>query len=160
MLPMRGEEEVYLPPPPEGLLPVTLSVWEALFQSGVARALDLDSDVSALRRWILYLDQWERATATVLKDGPMGVGSQGQPVVSPAVKYQQQLEINIGALEKQLGLTPMARARLGLTMAEGGLTAAQLNAMIARPPAALEAGNGEEEEGEIIELAGWSTGDD
>ena len=142
---------VIVPPPPvDEILPSTLVVWESLFNSSVARALDLDADVGVLRRWLTTVDQYERAMND-LRTGtepPITLGSKGQPVVSPLVKYIATLEAQIGRYERELGLTHMSRARLGLKLAEGQLTAEQINALVgpiagAKDPKQLPAGESE-----------------
>lgn len=151
------KQELEVPAPPDGLLPRVDNLWASYFKSIVARAIDYNADQGLLRRWILSVDQWERAL-DVLRDpdndtGITDYGSQGQIVIHPLVKFLQQTENQITKYEKELGLTPMSRARLGLTIAEGELTAQQINKLVDNPPALTEV-----EEAEIIEAeaqSGW-----
>lgn len=149
---LRPESQVVkLPDPPEELLPAVEVIWHEFFKSQVARAVDPQADAGVLRRWILAVDQYER-NAAALRSGEievMTVGSQGQMVLHPLAKYQSQLDAQIARLEKELGLTPMARARLGLKFTEQALTAAQLNEMLRPPPRSAD------HDDDIEEAEGW-----
>ena len=48
----------------------------------------------------------------------MVAGSQGQPRLNPALDGLMKLETAILRLENELGLTPSARLRLGITFAD------------------------------------------
>lgn len=120
----------HTPPVPVG---IDTRLWQQLWTSGVSRAWDpaVDSIVverylHALRRWIDAQDELD------LLSSPITIGSQGQPVVHPITKVVDQLENRLAQLEKELGLTPMARARLGLTLGSAQLTAEQINKMARR----------------------------
>lgn len=58
-------------------------------------------------------------------------GSTGQMRPNPFYATALQLEAAILRLENELGLTPKARAALGLTAAQAGLTVQQINERLA-----------------------------
>jgi len=147
-----SSEVVEVPEPPEGLKPQSVAIWEGFFRSGVARVVDIGSDMGVLRRWIQAVDEYETHLAVLKEEGPTVIGSAGTPVLSPTARYVAQLEGQIGRLEKELGLTPMARARLGLAIAEAELTAEQINAMAASRGAVSGGGDGDDD---LIDVEGW-----
>lgn len=118
------------PPYPFGLRQRTKDIWDAFWSSPVARAVDYDSDRSALERWAKLTDRWFRIMDQLEREDPTVAGTRGSTVLNPLSQEQARLHTQIKDLEAQLGLTPMSRARLGLTAAEGQLVAAQLNAMV------------------------------
>jgi P27 family predicted phage terminase small subunit len=118
------------PEPPRGLLKTTRETWQAYWSSQVSRAVDRAADAQRLERWIHAVDQWHRANRT-LRRFPLVKGSMGQPVLSPLADYVAKLERTIATAEEEFGMTPRARLRLGLHVADLARTAADLNAMIA-----------------------------
>ena len=129
---------IEVPDPPKGLLKRTYDVWEQYWQSTVSRTIQIESDLPVVLRWIGYVDEWHRAMRTIKTTGHTVEGSQDQPVLSPTAHYISKLETMIGRLEAHLGLTPLARARLGLSNAEGKMAVAQLNAMARADDAEFE----------------------
>ena len=123
-------QPIDIPSPPRGISKRGRKVWQALWESPVGGALDWGSDQAALTRWIGYYDRWYRVFKQLESADTLIVGSQGQDVLNPLSTELQRLESMIRSLENGLGLTPMARARLGLTQLEGTFVAAQLNQMI------------------------------
>lgn len=119
-----------IPPYPDLKLQKTKNIWDSFWRSTVARAIDWDSDQVALTRWAQLTDRWFRIMNQLEKEGPTIPGSKGTEVLNPLSQEQARIATQIKDLEAQLGLTPMARARLGLTAAEGQLLAAQLNEMV------------------------------
>jgi hypothetical protein len=87
------------PPAPAGLLAVNRRRWEAYFAADVARAL-VETDLPAVDRLFHYYDLWERARRS---------GDTAEMV---------KVERPIVALEASLGLTPSARARLGIQVGQ------------------------------------------
>jgi P27 family predicted phage terminase small subunit len=148
-------EAVEVPEPPAGLSATTLELWDGLWRSPVARLLDQTADMGVVRRWITAVEDLETARRIIGREGVTVLGSSGTPVLSPTARWAQSLEQTIGRLEKELGLTPQSRARLGLTIATGQLTAAQINAMAGAAPPALPApaDRGDDEEPEDGEWA-------
>lgn len=117
------------PEPPRGLLKTTRGTWAAYWSSQVSHAVDRAADAQRLERWIFAVDQWHRANKT-LRKFPLVKGSMGQPVLSPLADYVAKLERTIATAEEEFGMTPRARLRLGLHVADLARTAADLNAMI------------------------------
>ena len=82
---------------------------------------------------------WE-AAIQIASGEPKVEGSQGQMRPNPFYGTALQLEAAILRLENELGLTPKARAALGLTAAQAGLTVQQINERLAsdQEPVAVE----------------------
>ena len=59
-------------------------------------------------------------------NGLLSVGSQGQPKVNPLIDLTIKLESSILKLEQELGLTPLARQRLGIAFGEAQVGFKQL----------------------------------
>ncbi|MDQ3380557.1 MAG: hypothetical protein M3546_09575 [Actinomycetota bacterium] len=112
--------------PPRGLLAATRQAWEGFWASEVATAVDASSDMPAIVRLFTLLDERERALR-IYRRARLVSGSQGQPVLSPAFKAIAVLDSEIRQLEDRFGLTPRARAALGLTIGQARLTLDELN---------------------------------
>jgi P27 family predicted phage terminase small subunit len=110
---------------PKGLLAATRRIWAAYWQSPVSRAVDVDADRYRVERWITTVDEYERVNAA-FKQTRIVKGSTGQPVLNPLNQYLQQLLAEINKAEAELGLTPLARMRLGIAYGEAKLTALEL----------------------------------
>ena len=120
------------PTAPRGLRKRAKDLWTEIWASPVSYAWDTSMDLAAVERYVIYFNEWLKV-ARELEDGSyLSTGSQGQDVMAPAVAYSRQLESQMTKLENQLGLTPMSRARLGLTLEEAKLTAEQVNQMMGR----------------------------
>jgi len=101
------------PKPPTGLLASSRARWRQFWESQAAKAIDLDSDLPRLVRWIQAADEYDR-TAKVVRDTRLVKGSMGQPVLNPLVAYLIHLEGVISRAETEFGMTPAARMRLKL----------------------------------------------
>jgi P27 family predicted phage terminase small subunit len=110
---------------PKGLLAATKRIWAAYWQSPVSRAVDREADRYRVERWITTVDEYERINA-IFKQTRIVKGSTGQPVLNPLSQYLQQLLAEINKAETELGLTPLARMRLGIAYGEAQLTALEL----------------------------------
>jgi P27 family predicted phage terminase small subunit len=110
---------------PKGLLAATKRIWSAYWQSPVSRAVDREADRYRVERWITTIDEYERINAA-FKQTRIVKGSTGQPVLNPLSQYLQQLLAEINKAETELGLTPLARMRLGIAYGEAQLTALEL----------------------------------
>jgi P27 family predicted phage terminase small subunit len=86
----------------------------------------VDADRYRLERWITTVDEYERISAA-FKQTRIVKGSTGQPVLNPLSQYLQQLLAEINKAEAELGLTPLARMRLGIAYGEAKLTALELS---------------------------------
>jgi P27 family predicted phage terminase small subunit len=105
-----------VPQPPTGLSPERISDWHRYFGSQLA-GLVQDTDMSAVRRLWGYYQQHDELTAIFAKSR-LVAGSTGQPRMNPAADALLKLETAILRLENELGLTPSARLRLGITYAD------------------------------------------
>ncbi len=134
------------PAPPATLLKVTRDIWTSFWSSDVARAVDRNSDMHSLIRWIKAVDEYERTLPT-LRKYRLVKGSTGQPVLSPLAGYVASLEATIRSTERSFGMDPASRLHLGLTAGQAKLTAARLNAMIeGTDDSSREADEAEDEE--------------
>jgi P27 family predicted phage terminase small subunit len=106
-----------------------LELWESYWASDVSRAAQ-SSDHYALRRWIQAVDERDRLIGPV-RDNPTVEGSQGQPVINPLAKRLGEVEKRISDFESEFGMTPKARAQLGIAIGGAAMTANELNRLAA-----------------------------
>lgn len=133
LVPAR-EPAAIVPKPPSGLLVSTRKVWRAYWESQVSNAADQQADLHRLHRWIHYVDEYERCSDE-FRAQRLVKGSMGQPVLNPLATYLATIEANISRAENEMGLTPLARLRLGITYGQAMLTANELNKMLDGPVA-------------------------
>jgi P27 family predicted phage terminase small subunit len=107
---------VIVPLPPEGLSDTQVEAWSEFWHSELSQLVKV-TDLSSVRRLFNYYQQHEDLTA-IFQRGRMVAGSQGQPRLNPALDGLMKLETAILRLENELGLTPSARLRLGITFAD------------------------------------------
>ena len=107
---------VVVPDPPEGLSEANLESWDEFWHSELSQLVKR-TDLASVRRLWDYYQQHEDLTGIFAK-GRMVAGSQGQPRLNPALDGIMKLEGAILRLENELGLTPSARLRLGITFAD------------------------------------------
>lgn len=93
-------------------LPDVVDEWHSFWSTDVAAAVR-DSDLPALYR-LWSLRDLQRKLFAVGAETPLVAGSQGQTVINPALRQADNLSAEIRQLEDRFGLTPAARARLGL----------------------------------------------
>ena len=105
------------PAPPKGLLRSIRADWFELWGLPQA-AMFTAADLPALRRLFLLRDERERARRKLINGAATVTGSKGQPVAHPLTARLAGLDVEIRHLEVQFGLTPAARARLGLALEE------------------------------------------
>jgi P27 family predicted phage terminase small subunit len=115
-----------MPRPPKGPLAASKRLWTAFWNSPVSHTVDLAADRYRIERWISTVDEYERINAA-FKHTRIVKGSTGQPVLNPLAQYLQQLLGEINKAEAELGLTPLARMRLGIAYGEAKLTALELS---------------------------------
>lgn len=120
------EPSAIVPKPPAGLLATTRKIWRAYWESQVSNTADQNADMHRLRRWIEAVDEYEKV-AKVFRKTRLVKGSMGQPVLNPLAAYLSTVEANISRAENEMGLTPLARLRLGITYGQAMLTAEALN---------------------------------
>jgi P27 family predicted phage terminase small subunit len=124
-VPLELVAAAVVPEPPTGLLAVTRASWEVFWRSEVAGATTA-VDLPAVRRLFGFYDQFERAQRAARKS-LLIAGSKGQMRLNPLADYALKLDATILRLENELGLTPMSRARLGLTIGAMQRTLEELN---------------------------------
>lgn len=127
---------VEAPTVPAGLLAPTKAWWAKFWSSELSRFLK-PTDLTALEQLAILYDERERAQHAIRRtrvetytdtDGTerqarvsnrLVMGSKGQPVLNPLIRYVEDLQGDITRLEDRFGLTPKARLALGLQLAEG-----------------------------------------
>ena len=80
-----------------------------------------------------YYDETERANRTIQNLGNNGLlssGSRGQPTINPLISLTLKLEEKILKLEQELGLTPLSRQRLGISVSENAMGFKQLQQLL------------------------------
>lgn len=116
-----------IPRPPTGLLKKSRDTWYRFWESNLATsaAFKKETDLGVVENlWRLY-DERERAWKTHRKARYVQ-GSTGQMVVNPAGKMALQIDSQILALEDRLGLSPMARLKLGITFGQAQMSLEEL----------------------------------
>lgn len=108
------------PTPPEKLSARQLASWQAYFDSQLS-ALIKETDLPVVERLWRYYQQHEELT-DVFDKARLVPGSQGQPRINPAHDAIMKLEGAIHRLENELGLTPSARLRLGITFSDATMS--------------------------------------
>jgi phage terminase small subunit len=86
----------------------------------------------AVRRLFGLYDQFERAQRVARKT-LLVPGSKGQARLNPLADYALKLDTAILRLENELGLTPISRARLGLTIRVMGGRSRRFERAVRRP---------------------------
>lgn len=118
-----------VPPPPAGLLAATRREWETFWRSELARLIEPDTDLPALERLYRYYDEHRRVLREARKER-LTIGSTGQMVLNPLLKYAESVAKEIRALEDRFGLTPRARLTLGIKFGEAARSLDDLNRML------------------------------
>ena len=94
-----------------GISALAINAWNTLAQVLIdARRLG-DGDLSNLARYYRYLAEWVECTNDIDVNGIVLTTIKGKQR-NPAFLARQQLEKDIVAMEKELGLTPRARTSL------------------------------------------------
>jgi hypothetical protein len=110
----------------------TAAAWRLAWSDPVA-ATWTAADKPILLRWILHADLHAEALERAAED-PIVPGHAKQPVKSPWFEIAAQYMSVMTESERQLGIGGWNRSRLGLVIATGRLTLAELNAKIMREP--------------------------
>ena len=103
------------PRPPAGLLKPSRDRWRQFWESPAAQAVNVESDLPRLTRWIQAADEYDRS-AKVVRQARLVKGSMGQPSLNPLVAYLIHLDGIITRAEADFGMTPLARQRLKLDL--------------------------------------------
>lgn len=114
------------PAPPSGLLAATKAEWTTFWASELAQLVEQNTDLPALERLFGYYDEHRRALKEARKER-LVIGSTGQLVLNPLLKYAESLAKEIRTLEDRFGLTPKARLTLGIKFGEAARSLEDLN---------------------------------
>lgn len=124
------------PAPPAGILATTRHWWDTYWASELSRMVKL-TDITSLAQLALLYDERERAQTAIRRTRIESItdsegntrqlrvsnrlvpGSKGQPVLNPLIRYVEDLQTDIRALEDRFGLNLKARLSLGLKIEEG-----------------------------------------
>ena len=115
-----------IPPLPRRYEKPVRDAWRGFWRSPVSQAVDRGADLAALYRWAWCLNEFYRV-APVVEEARLVKGSTGQPSLNPLASYLATLQAAIKEAEREFGMTPMSRFRLGLIIGQSKLTAAALN---------------------------------
>jgi hypothetical protein len=136
------------PSMPRGLCTAAQGAWGNYWCDGVSGVIRT-SDHTMVLRWVRNLDRLHRLAAEADRS-PMVPGSKGQPKINPIYQFMLKLEVSIREDERQLGIGPYNRLRLGLALSEGAISLAALNAE-------AEVDDGDDSMASILEIAERST---
>lgn len=117
------------PAVPDGLLDATREEWDRFWGSELAQLVERDTDLPALERLFGLYDEHRRALREARKER-LVVGSMGQMVLNPLLKYAEALAKEIRAMEDRFGLTPKARLALGIAFGDAARSLSDLNRML------------------------------
>lgn len=106
-----------IPKSPKRLLKVTRERWVVFWESDLANITNV-VHMPAIERLFVRYDERERAFRLVQKHGRLGKGSQGQIVQHPMLKYIEDCDKAILALEDRFGLSHRAMLQLGNSFAD------------------------------------------
>ena len=130
--PVAVEESPPAPACPRGVLKRSREIWARFWESELADHVDRTADLYRVERWIRDADELERAWR-LFRQARFVTGSMGQTRLNTVWKVIQDCEARIAKADEQLGMTPLARARLGLTLGQAGNELAELNRRMNQP---------------------------
>lgn len=119
---------VVVPEHPEGLRKAGKEAWVRYWTSPMAQ-LATDADVTVVERYAKAVDEWAIAAREFSKQRTVE-GSQGQVRINPLGTWIQSREAVLVALEDRLGLSPLARMKLGVAVGEAHKSLADMNARL------------------------------
>lgn len=114
------------PKMPPRLCAPAKAAWNA-YWGNVLSGVMLGSDSPMVLRWIKNVDRYYRLLGEADRE-PVVVGSTGQPRPNPVYDLALKFEASIKDDEKQLGIGPLNRLRLGVAVTESAKSLADLNA--------------------------------
>ncbi len=123
---LQGSKELTFerPKPYTQWLKITQERWDTYWDSDLSQMTQL-VDLPALERLFQYYDQIDRANRAIRKGGSkmlLGTGSKGQQKLHPLIELVLKIEDKVLKLENELGLTPLARQRLGIAFGEASMS--------------------------------------
>ncbi len=101
-----------IPAPPDVLKTSGRAQWERVWTQ--ARQWLCELDYGAVQRLCETIDLRDAMMRTVATDGMTSFGSTGQLVAHPLLRHIAEVNTELRRLEGELGLTPSARATIGL----------------------------------------------
>jgi P27 family predicted phage terminase small subunit len=102
-----------------------MTAWEAYWASDLAEVAS-EVDLPVIRRLFGMYQAYEQAAEVVTK-ATVVKSHRGEIRVNPLADYAFKLSAQILRLEEELGLTPLARQRLGIALAERYRSLDELN---------------------------------
>lgn len=111
---------------PEAVSAEARRMWKRLWQSDLSATIT-DSDLPALYRWLWWYDEWMETTATIRRLRPLILSAPGERLARAKTRHLNDCEASLQKLEEALGMTPLARMRLGVT--SGGQRATRVRAL-------------------------------
>ena len=124
---LAGVPATTVPRPPAKIDAKAKRIWNAFWTSPIASAVDPRSDLHRVERWIYWIDQFEKTKAKIETEGLVTMGSTGQQTLGPLSKWLITCEAAIQRAEQDMGLTPRARAQLGVTLSALHRTAKEIS---------------------------------
>lgn len=115
-----------VPDPERHWLVETRRAWTSFWSSPLATVVQRDTDAPAVRRLFGLRDERERM-ARVIRKQRVVLGSRGQLRANPLYAQMIALDAELRQLEDRLGLSPIARLRLGVTFGDAARSLADLN---------------------------------
>lgn len=123
----EGDLAMIIPKVPSALSEKSKEAWVRLWSSPLRRVLDPLLDVDTIEMLLRMRD--ERDTEFRMgKRQRVVMGSQGQPVINPALSHAMVLQKEIRAIEGSLGLNPSARLKLGILLGDATRSIGDINA--------------------------------
>jgi P27 family predicted phage terminase small subunit len=113
------------PSMPRGLCRQAQEAWRGYWSdtvSGVMRG----SDATIVLRWVANVDRYHRLLAEADAE-PVTIGSAGQAKGNPLYDTAYRIEASIREDEKQLGIGPLSRLKLGVALSESAKSLAEIN---------------------------------
>lgn len=117
---------------PRGVLKRSKEIWERFWASELSDHVDREADLYRVERWIREVDELERAWR-LFRSERFVTGSMGQIRLNTVWRVVQDCEARVARAEEQFGMTPLARARLGLTLGQAGNALEDLNRRMNEP---------------------------
>lgn len=114
------------PPAPENLLERTRKLWHWYWDSQVASVASDTTDLPQIEIVFQMLDEHARCFRA-FSTKRLVRGSQGQMVLNPLGRYCDRLRGQILSYAREIGLTPIAKLRLGITAGHAKKTLDQMN---------------------------------
>lgn len=120
-----------VPDPPKGLSAARKREWQTVWSSELGASWNQDSDLIAVTRLFTLYDRLTKYEREAEKDGLVQKGSTGQKSLHPLMKAADALRSQVLALEDRMGLSPMARLKLGIALGDAQQSLDEMNRRLA-----------------------------